>query len=483
MATLSWKNLKKDHPQGGIYLKVLYQNIIDEDVIRVTGSGGPNAVVAAPPNSKVVSDMKNVLDGKLTFENFKKSYTGAGKLVAIKSASNGNSVTNIKFTDIERTVAFGSTTGSGMGATKTAKMENAVCWYCAYVWANGKVAPDFLPSKNEFVQVANKVHGDVSLDVIYEWLSEQTEGWIESCCTVANKLRDSNDYYNPSYHFYRGQNVGGTDIVKVVESHYYVVNTNEKEERGKRPFTDINKWSPADMYMCECDFDTSQITNETLFSGFNQKMKELLDNKQLIGVSLKKVGSSCTLRPFNFTKASARTTKTFNSYRNVSFFGSIDTYFRGGSSGKDPELQLRASDSDGETFQGEIQGQNAKHGRIGGGNVHDILVASIHNSSGLWKDYSSASGAVTPSRGAGLDRKLLTLYNKCKSAFVDKDENVTLASIAAMPSQWKFSKYFGLVATETMMSATPSERNEVMKRLYLYGTSQMDDSAPFIKVF
>ena len=51
-----------------------------------------------------------------------------------------------------------------------------------------------------------------------------------------------------------------------------------------------------------------------------------------------------------------------------------------------------------------------------------------------------------------------------------------------MPSQWKFSKYFGLIATEAMMDASVDERNEVMKRLYLYGTSQTDDSGPFIKV-
>ena len=482
MAKVSWKNLKKDHPQGGIYLKVLYQNMIDEDIIRVSGSGGPEAMIAAPPGSNVVSDMKDVIDGKKTFEDFQTDYKGAGKLVAIKSASNGNSTTLIKFTDIERTVAFGSNSGSGMGASKTAKMECAVCWYCAYVWANGKVDNDFLPSQAEFQAVADKVHADVPLTTIYNWLSEQTEGWVESCCTVANKLRDATEYYNSSYHFYRGQNVGGADIVKVVEDHYYIVNNNEKEDRGKRPFTDINKWSPADIYMCECDFDTSQITNETLFSGLNQKMKELLDAKSLVGVSLKKVGSTCSLRPYNFTKASARTTKTFNSYRNVSFFGSIDTYIRGGSSRKDPELQLRASDSDGTTFQGEIQGVTAKHGRIGGGNVSDILESAISGSSGLWKDYNSAQGAVAPSRGTGLDRKLLTLYTKCKSAFVDQNENVTLQTIAAMPSQWKFSKYFGLIATEAMMDASVDERNEVMKRLYLYGTSQTDDSGPFIKV-
>ena len=95
MAKVSWKNLKKDHPQGGIYLKVLYQNMIDEDIIRVSGSGGPEAMVAAPPNSNVVSDMKDVIDGKKPFEDFQADYKGAGKLVAIKSASNGLSLIHI----------------------------------------------------------------------------------------------------------------------------------------------------------------------------------------------------------------------------------------------------------------------------------------------------------------------------------------------------------------------------------------------------
>ena len=108
MAKVSWKNLKKDHPQGGIYLKVLYQNMIDEDSIKVAGAAGPMAVIQAPPGSNVLADMKDVIDGKKLFDDFKKAYTGAGKLVAVKSGSNGNTVTNIKFTDLERTRELGS---------------------------------------------------------------------------------------------------------------------------------------------------------------------------------------------------------------------------------------------------------------------------------------------------------------------------------------------------------------------------------------
>ena len=73
--------------------------------------------------------------------------------------------------------------------------------------------------------------------------------WMTSTIKTANKLYSTNEFKNPKFHFYRGKKV-----VDVVEEHFKTVNKNEG-----RPFSNLNKWTPADMYMCDFDFDNTII--------------------------------------------------------------------------------------------------------------------------------------------------------------------------------------------------------------------------------
>ena len=82
--------------------------------------------------------------------------------------------------------------------------------------------------------------------------------------------------------------------------------------------------------MCECDFDMSIYTNEMTFQGgVNKVLLDLINEKKLIGVSLKKVtGNTANLTEHNFTRASLTVKKPFvkaikNSYN------SMDVYLEG----------------------------------------------------------------------------------------------------------------------------------------------------------
>ena len=49
-------------------------------------------------------------------------------------------------------------------------------------------------------------------------------------------------------------------------------------------------------------------------------------------------------------------------------------------------------------------------------------------------------------------------------------------------AKWRFAKYLSLMVIDFVDGLTPTQRDDLMSAVYLYATSQSDDSAPFIKI-
>ena len=58
------------------------------------------------------------------------------------------------------------------------------------------------------------------------------------------------------------------------------------------PFSNLNKWTPADIWACECSVTKNQLTKSTNFASYNALLKEFIDKNILFGISLKKTTSS-----------------------------------------------------------------------------------------------------------------------------------------------------------------------------------------------
>ena len=150
--------------------------------------------------------------------------------------------------------------------------------------------------------------------------------------------------------------------------------------------------------------------------------------------------------------------------------------------GQGVSVQFRATDAEGKTWQGEVMGSAAKHGKVGGGVMNYIMESVYGDGNGVWKQYPSAAAVSVASKGSALDRKIFTLANKNKSSVMGDNETVTLKQISDMRPQWKFAKYIGLEVVDRMMSGSAAERDEITTRIYLYATSASDNSAPYIKI-
>ena len=158
--------------------------------------------------------------------------------------------------------------------------------------------------------------------------------------------------------------------------------------------------------------------------------------------------------------------------------GSMDVYLFG----EGYRIQFRATDKEGKTWQGEMIGKAAKHGKIGGGVMNYILESVYGEGNGIWREYNSAASVSIAARGNALDNKIFDLASKNSQYVMDKDESLDLKFISGMRPQWKFSKYIGLTLVDVLMSGSKDERDEITTRIYLYATSASDSSAPYIKV-
>ena len=465
----------KDAPSGGgIRLRVLYDAIVNRELIEVE-SGGKALIMTT---DTVLSDMKDVVDGKLAFDspdktnqnNFAAKYSGKKVLKEIKKQAKKNVSNDITLTKIKKTTQFGSNKGSGGGADATALFEGAACWMTAFRYSLRKdIDPEYIVTLEDLEAVSGSVDTDEPLGKIHEFLINDPS-WMKSSIKTANKLYGATKYRNTKFKFHRG-----TSIVNIVENHFKKVNAADG-----RPFSNINKWTPADIYMCDHSFDTTMITNEMIFQGgINKVLKDLIKQKKLIGVSLKKVTSSqANLTEHNFTRASLTVKKPFESVGSKTLMGSMDVYVKG----QGVSVQFRATDAEGKTWQGEVMGTAAKHGKVGGGVMNYIMESVYGKGEGVWKNYPSAAAVSVASNGSALDRKIFTLAGRNKTAVVGPNETVNLSEISTMRPQWKFAKYIGLEVVDRMMSGSAAERDEITTKIYLYATSASDNSAPYIKI-
>jgi hypothetical protein len=476
MAGMDWGDYGKDAPTGGgIRLRILYDAIINRNLIDVEISGAKALITA---DQDVLSDMKNCLDGKLDYDspdkastnNFVAKYKGKKSLNAIQKEGKKNKLTAITFTKIKKTAQFGSNKGSGGGADATALFEGAACWVTAYRYSLRKnIDPEYVITLEDLEAVSASVDTDKSLELIHEFLINDP-AWMKSSIRTANKLYGATKYRNTNFTFHRG-----TSIVNIVEGHFKKVN-----KADGTPFSNINKWTPADIYMCDHSFDTSIITNEMIFQGgINKVLLDLISQKKLIGVSLKKVESvAANLTEHNFTRASLTVKKPFVKVGSKTLMRSMDIYVEG----QGVSVQFRATDAEGKTWQGEVMGSSAKHGKVGGG-VMDYIMESVYGSGkGVWSEYPSAAAVAVAARGNALNKKIFDLAKKNRQYVCASGEEVDLNSISNMRTQWKFAKYIGLLVVDRLMSGSKEERDEMTTRIYLYATSASDNSAPYIKI-
>ena len=482
MSELSLPILKKTDPTGvGVSRAAVLYKVIKEGTPIEMVSGGKRAIQAR--TNEILDALKKAGDttNDGAHDTLKRVFSGKKPLKYITK----NGTVEIRLSDIEKTEMFGSNKGSGGGARGTALQESAAAWFSAVRFSLNKDITE-QPTDKQFDAVASLVSTDKSLDEIKEFLEENND-WVESCCATANKLYDKFGKKN-GYNWYRGGS-----FVDSINAHFKKVNTSYDTP----PFANLNKWTPADIWACECSFDKSEMRETTKFSSFNAYLKKAIDDGILFGISLKKTASSeIKITEVNYDKS--RPTFSFDSIYAKSF-ESLDMwmYITGIS------VQFRdTSGGSGLQWQGEAVGSKAKHGKIGGGvysgileevtgeplytNI-DLIKTDARNGKlkddvlQLSMDYTNkVVGAESGQKGVRLERieDVTKLSGRAKE---EKLEEMINQRHNETNGQWTFSKYLGLLMVDRLMNMSDTDRHKFSNLVGLYATSQHRDSAPFLK--
>jgi len=360
----------------------------------------------------------------------------------------------LKISDITKADYFGGGKGSGGGSSGTTAAESAQCVYCQAIWNNPKT--DFNMKE---LQVA---FSQVKVDATWDMIENLTDDWVKSSQLSARALYRS--LGKRQYTFHRG-------------SDWVVSLNNIFKSTGQTYFSNINKWTPADIWaideqqLSKYDFgDSTGLSISLTLPYLNELLIRAYAARDIIGISLKKT-SKVKFSQQNYRKPFKEPKFTKTSLGKRDFFSSKDGYIFGAS---ELQIQFRTFPA----FQGEIIGGKAKHGKISGdagpsGPIGKIMKAAGANPIPRRKEIE---GIIKKD----ID-KFMQMFHKEYQQSGEKNmspEEFT-KKLKGKDSNWLESKYL----VTLMFNELKGKEQKFLELAYRYAKSESKESAVHLKVY
>ena len=352
--------------------------------------------------------------------------------------------------------------GSGAGAALTKLAESSQALYAAVVFnVLGREMTIKDVTKENFAKASGSAITDEKFDYMVNNLPDD---WINSSIAGANAL----------YKMYKGKGRftfhRGSKLVDAVEKTFTAIN------RQEGAFGNLNKWSPADIYMVGGGLNVGALQAEKTLKGLNEKMFEFIQSNQLIGVSLKKITGTGRISKKKFPTDKKLMTA---SYRGTSTnLDAMDGYIQWGPQTTE-KIQFRSFGGEVSLtgWQGEIKGASANQGKISLGPINFIL-----NRHGLPKLPTSLVSAQLARNNTDQHAKNIAQMMVTSGIVKPNQVDQTVEMIKQKSDKYRYSKYLVLILLTTISNAPAQIRNQVVQDFYLYASSQATYSAPYIKL-
>lgn len=372
---------------------------------------------------------------------------------------------NYKLSSIKKNKEFGGGGGSGAGAENTKLNESSVCLWCAVYKEHGSA--DF-NSVVKYYKDQNVKNSYIVDELDKNMISQKDKVWIDHYERVAVFLMNGM-FKQGDWIFHRG-----SDLVDQINKKF-----SELNKKMEVPFANINKWSPADIWVSKKGFKFDADHCKTL-DCLNNYLLELLKDRKLVGISLKK--TSNVVHQENYNVGEKREPMKFQGYKvkaergETTILSSKDVYVLG--KGQDEvTMQVRSFD-DLSGYQGELIGKIAKYGKIAHGPINVIL--SDLKLEKLPDQQSIVSRAR--SKDEKLIKELYNIFKKYADPGMSQENFLVTAKSTSTKSDYIFSKYLGVKLIDILMSTTQKNRDSFVQSAVGYGLSNTKNSAPFIKL-
>ena len=356
----------------------------------------------------------------------------------------------IGFKNLQKTKEFGGgTSGSGAGAEQTAAQESAQCLYAQCLWDN----PNTLWSENELKAAYTKIDVDTPFDDIMNLPEE----WRVSSILGAKILKRG--IGRRTYKWYRG-----TGIQTFMEEKFKKLNKD-----AGRPFNNINKWTPADIWVVATDSAVYDWDSCESLTALNRMLLEAYAARDVMGISLKKIVGRAKIVQVNYKKPFTSPKFTNVTFGKRDYWKAKDGYlnFRGG------EIQFRTFP----TFQAEIVGGKAKHGKVSGGAGSASLMGKMMIEAGATsiEDQKTLVAMFRRDRDKFM-AKWYEAYNKSPNTAMKYDEFLKAAE--GKDDNWCVSKYL----VTTLFNNIKGKEQTFLTMMFRYASSASPDSAVHLKV-
>jgi hypothetical protein len=353
----------------------------------------------------------------------------------------------------------------------TALMESAQCMYlAAQQVARRSIDTAYLKANLNRVKAFYEI--DVKEKDIFERL---TKDWIKSHEMIANHLGPKlkgNDYV-----FHRN-----SSIVQQIYAMYSKLN------REQKVFSAPDKWNPADIWAIRRGYNLNGMSSVASWDEFNNWLREAIDSRDLVPISLKKVAKVPKISTVNtnedrnkpkeehvstkFTSLRANTgKKDWTTSKNVQIcFSKGQSEFY---------VELRQS-APGKKLNGELNKRRdvARHGKI-------LIEKIISIAEKLGQKVTLPDRAETAKKSAAYDSELINkvtdLANKLENDHVPAEQLTQMLQQKQDPD-WLQSKYEGLLILEAFSKMNDQKKEQAVEGLYSAASAANDLAGPFLKV-
>lgn len=442
MAKLTAKELfRADRPERiPTYLKKL------ENGEKFEMENGPNVAFHKKDNEELYAAIKA------------NDRTAASKIKPVDS--NGNSYNWGDFTKSKEFGGGGS--GSGAGSAATDLGESAAAVYAQTLFlGHGDFGQASLKYGHKKAHVISSLH-DIMQDLPGQW--------VVSSKLTAQKLFKEYGRTHRDLTFHHA-----SPWVNALENHFKKLNRTEKV------FSNINKWSPADIYAVSQKGMQLPITQTKSIAELNALLLQALRSGDIIGISLKLVAANPKLTKVNVD--ATRKAIRYNGYLpgKKKFFDSKDVYIQF-NDGKPGMIQYRTFPS---TWQGEIKGATANHGKVGYGPTAQILKdMRLGNNGWIYGSGSRGSNGIRDEFNKGSKKIFETLYKNYQRFAINDPRKLAFDDFVdeckKQGVEWFYSKYMGMELIRIIEDSRKAD--EFVSKVLGYAASESDMSAPFIKI-
>ena len=354
-----------------------------------------------------------------------------------------------RLNDLDKTPEFGGGSGSGGGAANTSHTESAQCVYAQAYWDNKKTkfTPEDLTSAYSKVDVTAKLKDILNI----------SDEWKMSCITGARILKQA--VKGKSMKFHRG-----STWVKSLEKKWKRLN-----KLAGFPFTDVNKWNPADIWLIGTDTVSNKFLESESLETLNALIKEAFKNKKIYGVSLKLMKGATHVDTVNYRDNQVVPKFSEKTIGKRNFYNSKDVYlkYEGG------EIQFRGFGGKVDSWQGELGGAHSKLGKIGRGSINTVLKKLAFRES--IPDETTLLKSIKDNRTDFIKNDFFPL---AKSEGVERTLKSFQKNLLNKDEFWLKSKYLGLY----LFKIIKGNENLVTQNFITYASSASELSSVHLKL-